>query len=164
MGDSKKLRVYVNALSIPSSESMATSMEKESAFERFKEKLGERITQTYGNMVQIINESLTRMLQSTISNAEQLEEFAKNELTNLADIVFRSKIVNKESQKFKAGVEYRMANHSEGQDAFENDAGHSFSMPNQQIKMENEASGENGKNVERAVPRFQCQECSYSSN
>merc|ERR1712156_960787 len=97
----KELRVFVYRLSILSSKSMATSMDKEIAFERFKEKLGERITQTYGNMVQIINESLTRMLQSTISNAEQLEEFAKNELSNLANIVFRSKIENKKGQKLE---------------------------------------------------------------
>merc|ERR1712156_215098 len=114
------------------------------------------------------------MLQSTISNAEQLEEFAKNELSNLADIVFRSKVVNNESQKLKNGAENRLINHSryteenfpgksEGLDAFENDAGNSFSISHQQIKMENDASGENASNIERAVPRFQCQDCVYST-
>merc|ERR1712156_545428 len=114
------------------------------------------------------------MLQSTISNAEQLEEFAKNELSNLADIVFRSKVVNNESQKLKNGAENRLINHSryteenfpgksEGQDAFENDAGNSFSISHQQIKMENDASRENPKNVGRAGSRFQCQDCVYSS-
>jgi len=78
-------------------ESMAINKEKEFALERFRVKLGERIANSYGNVVQTINESLNRILQSAILNAESLEEFVKTELSELDKLIFHSENIRNES-------------------------------------------------------------------
>ena len=149
---------------------MASNKEKELAFERFNKTVAERINNNYGNLVQTINEALTRILQSTLLSAESFEEFFKAQLSELFKIIFQSG--NDNHPKTLKEQDSSVTTH-EGA-AFNSDVGSTFECKEekdkneypsniscrQKVKVEGKSFLEN---IERVGSHFQCSECVYST-
>lgn len=59
------------------------NLEIENVFQEVERRMSERINSTFGNLVRDVNTCMENVLQSTITNAESLETYMKQDLRNI---------------------------------------------------------------------------------
>merc|ERR1711872_453969 len=105
-------------------------MDSRDVFRRFQQNAEHRISQTYSGLIADINDCLNKVLNTAISNAEDLEAFFRHEIrkimkiTDLKDNIVARKMNGIHSNGYKIKPEHRMKtkddNFKDGFDSLDN--------------------------------------------